>query len=417
MFCGIDWAEGHHDVALVDEAGQLVAKKRINESVTGFAELVAMFEAAGDTAADPIPVAIETPRGLLVAALHATGRPVFAINPMAVARYRERISVSRTKSDHADAMALANILRTDAHLHRRIAADSELVQSIAVLARAHQDAIWRRTRASNELRSLLREYYPAYLEAFAGKHATNLAHSEAIAVLAIARAPAAAATLSKPRLAAALKKAGRRRFLDPRAAELQALLREPRLRQPALVEQAMGRQALALLATLDVECRNVDDLAQATAEAFQQHPDHAIITSFPGLNDNLGARVLGEIGDDRARFADARAVKAYAGSAPVTRAPGKALSVSFRRIENDRLAAAGYVWAFAAMANHAPADAHYRRRREHGDRHSSALRNLFNRQLGQLWHCLQTSQHYDPQQAFFTPAQPMPPAPITEVAA
>jgi transposase len=388
VFCGIDWAEGHHDIALVDEAGQLVAKKRIHESVTGFAELTAMFEAAGDTADDPIPVAIETPRGLLVAALRATGRPVFAINPMAVARYRERLSVSRTKSDHADAMALANILRTDAHLHRRLAADSELVRSIAVLARAQQDAIWRRTKATNELRSLLREYYPAFLEAFAGKTATNLAHPEARAVLAIAADPAAAAKLSRPRLAAALKKAGRRRFIDPRATELQVSFREPRLRQPALVEQAMGRQALALLATLDVECRNVDDLSQSTAEAFQQHPDHAIVTSFPGLNDNTGARILAEIGDDRTRFTDARALKAYAGSAPITRASGRSLSVSFRRIKNDRLAAAGWIWAFAAMANHQPAAAHYRRRRDHGDRHTPALRNLFNRQLGQLWYCL-----------------------------
>jgi transposase len=167
----------------------------------------------------------------------------------------------------------------------------------------------------------------------------------------------------------------------------------------------MGRHALALLATLDVECRNVDELAEATAEAFQQHPDHAIITSFPGLNDNTGARILAEIGDDRTRFTDARSLKAYAGSAPVTRASGRSLSVSFRRIKNDRLAAAGWIWAFAAMANHQPADAHYRRRRDRGDRHTPALRNLFNRQLGQLWYCLQTGQPYDPVKAFanFTP--------------
>ncbi|MDT5233641.1 MAG: hypothetical protein QOI39_4141 [Mycobacterium sp.] len=101
-------------------------------------------------------MAIETPRGLLVATLRATGRPVYTINPLAVARYRERHSVARAKSDHADAMTLANILRVYAHLHRREPADSELCQGIAVLARAHQDAIWRRTAAHHQLRSLLR---------------------------------------------------------------------------------------------------------------------------------------------------------------------------------------------------------------------------------------------------------------------
>jgi transposase len=162
LFCGIDWAETHHDVAIIDGAGQLVAKKRIPDNPTGFAELIELLSAAGDCAEAPGPVAIETPRGLLVASLRATG-PVYAINPLAVARYRERHSVARAKSDHADAMALANILRVDAHLHRRLPADSELCQAIAVLARAHQDAIWRRTAAHHQLRSLLREFYPDVL--------------------------------------------------------------------------------------------------------------------------------------------------------------------------------------------------------------------------------------------------------------
>jgi hypothetical protein len=110
-------------------------------------------------------VAIETPRGLLVAALRAAGRPIYPINPMAVARHRERYSVSGKKSDHADAVVLANILRTDLHVHRPLPADTELARSVAVIARACQDATWRRARAGNELRSLLREYYPAMLEA------------------------------------------------------------------------------------------------------------------------------------------------------------------------------------------------------------------------------------------------------------
>ena len=197
VFCGIDWAEKHHDVALVNAEGQLVAKRRIADSAAGFAELTAMLAEAGDTEEASIPVAIETSRGLLVAALRATGRPVYPINPMAVARYRERHSVARKKSDHVDAMTLANILRTDIHMHRPLPADTELARAIAVLARAHQDATWRRTRASNELRSLLREYFPGFLAAFAGGSATNLATADARAVLAMAPTPAAAAKLDE----------------------------------------------------------------------------------------------------------------------------------------------------------------------------------------------------------------------------
>ena len=210
-FCGIDWAEDHHDVALIDEAGQLLAKRRISDTVAGFEELLQLLADAGDDPDEPSPVAIETPRGLLVAALRGTGRQVFAINPMAVARYRERHSVARKKSDHVDAMTLAGILRTDAHAHRPLPADTDLARAIAVLARAHQDAIWRRTRASNALRSLLREYFAAFLAAFAGDRSTNLAGRDTRAVLALAFTPTAAARLSRTRIAAALRQAGRQR--------------------------------------------------------------------------------------------------------------------------------------------------------------------------------------------------------------
>jgi hypothetical protein len=108
VYCGIDWAEGHHDVAVVDEDGRLVAKARISDDLGGLAQLLEMLAARGDRVEDPIPVAIETGRGLLVACLRGS-RNLYAINPMAVARYRERRSVAGAKSDHVDAMTLGNV--------------------------------------------------------------------------------------------------------------------------------------------------------------------------------------------------------------------------------------------------------------------------------------------------------------------
>jgi transposase len=253
--------------------------------------------------------------------------------------------------------------------------------------------------ATNELRSLLRDYYPAFLAAFAGKTA-NLSSREARAVLAIAPTPVDAARLTTARIAVALRRAGRQREIEDVAAKLHRALRARQLRQPALVERAMGVQALALLAALNAACAGADQLATATADAFAQHPDHAIITSFPGLADTGGARVLAEIGDDRTRFADPRAVKAYAGSAPVTRASGRSIVITRRRIKNDRLASAGWTWAFASLTHSPGARAHYDRRRAAGDRHAAALRHLFNRFLGQLHHCLTTGQRYTEVAAF-----------------
>ncbi|MGK5545436.1 IS110 family transposase [Streptomyces sp. URMC 127] len=403
IYCGIDWAERTHDVALVDDSGQLLAKRHITDDAAGYKILLDLLAEYGDTEENPIPVAIETSRGLLVAVLRTGKRKVFAINPMAAARYRDRHSVSRKKSDPGDALVLANILRTDMHAHRPLPGDSDLARAIAVLARAQQDVVWNRQQTANQLRSLLREYYPAALAAFE-PWKNGLCRPEARELLKAAPTPARAARLTRTQIAAALKRAGRQRGIDTEAERLREVFRADWAHQPPLVEDALGKQMLALLIQLTAACTAADDLAEAVEEAFPQHPDADIICSFPGLGVQLGARVLAEIGDDRTRFADARGLKAYAGSSPITRASGKKSSITRRWVKNDRLNHAGYLWAFSSLRASPGAMAHYRRRRdEHGDWHASAQRNLFNRMIGQLYHCLQKGELFDEQLAF-----PMP---------
>ncbi|MGW2540367.1 IS110 family transposase [Kitasatospora sp. NPDC001574] len=405
IFCGIDWAESHHDIALVDEDGELLAKRRITDDAAGYQLLLDLLAQHGDTEADPIPVAIETSRGLLVAVLRTGQRQVFAINPLAAARYRDRHGVSRKKSDPGDALVLANILRTDMPMQRPLPADSDQSRAVTVLARAQQDAVWNRQQLGNQIRSLLREYYPAALEAFQTK-AGGLARPDARAVLTAAPTPARAAKLSLAQLRAALKKAGRTRGIDADAERLRDVLRADHPCHPEAVEDAFGHQLLALLKQFDAACQAGDNLAQAVESAFREHPDAEIYLSFPGLGVQLAARVLAEIGDDPTRFTDARGLKAYAGSAPVTRASGKKSYVGRRMVKNDRLMHAGFLWAFSSLRASPGADAHYRRRRDHGDWHAAAQRNLLNRLLGQLFHCLQSRRPFDEQLAFAVPQRP-----------
>ena len=402
VFCGIDWAEAHHDVALVDAEGRLLARCRIADDLAGLETLIELLAKYGDGAERPIPVAIETGRGLLVACLRATTRQIYPINPMAVSRYRDRHSPAGKKSDHGDALVLAHILRTDRAAHRPIPADTELAQSIAVLARAQQDAVWDRTQAHNKLRSHLREYFPAFLTAFASKR-DGITRPDARAVLAAAPTPEAAAKLPKSRIILLLRKAGRERGIEAEGARLLLIFRQPQMRQLPLVEEAMGRQTLALLGQLNAASQSAHDLGEAAVQAFRTHPDAVIMTSFPGISDITGARVLGELGDDRSRFADARAIKAYAGAAPVTRASGKSRAVNHRRIKNQRLASTGYLWAFSTLTASPGARAHYDRRRAAGDRHAAAQRNLFNRLIGCLHHCLGTGVLYSEAVAFHQP--------------
>jgi hypothetical protein len=123
--------------------------------------------------------------------------------------------VARKKSDAGDALVLAHILRTDQSAHRALPADSELAQAVAVLACAQEDAVWDRTCAHNKLRSLLREYYPGIIAAFADKR-HGLLRSDARGVLAAAPTPRAAARLSKTQPRALLRRAGRQRASTPK---------------------------------------------------------------------------------------------------------------------------------------------------------------------------------------------------------
>ncbi|MFI6338312.1 transposase [Streptomyces sp. NPDC050535] len=224
----------------------------MSDDLTGLQQLLDLLTEQGDSEDTPIPLAIETSRGLLVACLRATKRPAYVINPMAAARYRERHAVTCKKSDQLDAMVLANILRTDAAAHRPLPEDSELVQSIAVLARAQQDAVWDRTQADNKLRSHLREYFPAFLTATQPLR-DGLCSPIARAILAAA--PAQAAALPRARLRSLIKKAGRKRNIEIETERLHAALQHPQMHQLPLVEQAIGLQTVTLLCKLEAAVR------------------------------------------------------------------------------------------------------------------------------------------------------------------
>ena len=403
IFCGIDWAERHHDVAVVDQTGRLLGRRRISDDLAGFSDLTALLVEHAGEQGEPVtgvPVAIETDRGLLVAALRAVGHPVYAINPKAVDRYRDRHAVSGAKSDPADALVLAHLLRTDRHAHRPLPADTEQAQVVRVLARAHQDAIWARRQDANRLRSLLREFFPAALTAF-----PDLTTRTALTVLAAAPTPAAAAALTRANLTGLLHAAGRGTRPADAARLADIFAAADQLRQSTEVETAMGAAARAIVRTLAAANQSVHELELALADHFEQHPDAEILDSLPGLGLVLGARVLGEYGDDPTRWPDAASRRNYAGTAPITRASGRSRIVLARHIRNKRLADASYLWAFTALTKSPGARAYYDTRRAAGDTHNAALRRLASKLLGQLHHCLTHRQPYDEHHAW-PPATP-----------
>ncbi len=391
LFVGDDWSEAHHDVELMDATGRRLAKARLPEGVVGMARLHTMIgEQLGEDAEQAeVVVGIETDRGPWVVALVAAGYTVYGINPLQVARYRERRSVSGAKSDAADAHTLADMVRTDSHQLRPVAADTAAAEAVKVVTRAHKTLIWERTRHTQRLRHALRDYFPAALEAF-----EDLDAADTLELLARAPDPASAARLTIAQITAALRRARRRNVAD-KAARIQAVLRAEHLGQPEVVTQAYAattRAAVAVLRTLDEQVRVLQGQVDAH---FGQHPNTEIILSQPGLGPVLGARVLAKFGDDPDRYTDAKSRKNYAGTSPITRASGKKKVVLARYVHNDRLIDALMTQAFSALNASPGARTYYDQLKAHGTEHNAALRQLANRLVGILHGCLKTRTCYD----------------------
>jgi transposase len=390
LFVGDDWAEDHHDVEVMDEAGTVLARRRLPEGAAGMAQLHALVAAyLPEEAADAeVAIGIEKDRGPWVAALTAAGYAVFPVNPLQAARFRERHHVSGAKSDRGDAHALADTVRTDSHQLRPAAGDSAQAGGIKVLARTHKTLIWERTRQVQRLRHQLLEYFPAALEAYG-----DLDAPDALELLGKAPDPARARKLTRAQVSAVLKRAGRRKIAD-RTDAILAALRGEQLAQSAALTAAYAATVRALIAVIVTLNEQIAVLQGQVAEHFGQHPDAEIYLSQPGLGPILGARVLAELGDDPHRYASARARKNYAGTSPITRASGKRKTVAARYVHNDRLIDALRGQAFAALTASPGARAFYDAQRDNGHGHEDALRRLANRLVGILHGCLKTRTRY-----------------------
>jgi transposase len=371
------------------------------DGMAGLHELVGRF-LPDDADPREVLVFIETDRGPWVRALIAAGYQVYGVNPKQAARHRELVSVSGAKSDKADAHALADMVRTRRHQLRQVAADSDIAEAVKVVARAHQTLIWERTRHTLRLRAALRDYFPAALAAY---QALTLTGSDTLELLAKAPTPATAVRLTLTQISAALAKA-RRRDVATKAVAIQQALRAEHLGQAEVVATAYAatvRATIAVLPTLNAQIAALDGEVEAH---FRQHPDAEIYLSQPGIGVILGARVLAEFGDATGRYANAKARKNYAGTAPITRQSGKSKTVHARFIHNDRLVDALHMQAGAAILHDTAVRAYYDQLRARHIGHNAALRQIGNRLVGILHGCLKTTSPYDQTTAWPHRTQP-----------
>jgi transposase len=383
-YAGIDWADDHHDLVILDDAGQILRTLRVAHTVEGIRELIALLRTTvtlpdQTLAWDQLVCVIETTHGLLITALLEAGVPVYPVNPKTVDRRRKP---SGAKTDSIDAYLLAKTGRSDLRDLCRLSPDSPLIAELKTLTRDQDSLIQTQTRLVNQLTACLKAYFPAALQLFKKLHQpSTLAFLQAYPTLA----QALAASLEE--IAAVLRQA---HHPNPHgcARHIWQVLHQPQLQADAVTVRTKRRLMLALLQQLQPLIEQIAAYDAEIAQLFASHPDHITFASLPRAGKRLAPRLLAEWGDDRSRYRDAQSVQMLAGTAPVPFQSGQYSKVHKRYacIKPLRNALVQFAWQSTMQEDWARE--YYGRKRREGKSHQMALRALANtwvRILYALW--------------------------------
>jgi transposase len=367
-YAGIDWADQHHDVAVIDEAGQQVGTLRVAHTKAGLTSLTQFLLGIAKTPEQMVCI-LEINQGLLIAALLEAGFPVYPVNPKTVDRRR---NAAGAKTDQIDAYLLAKTGRSDLADLRRLQPDSELVQELKTLTRDQDALIESQTRLVNQLTACLKAYYPVALELFAKLH-----QRATLVFLQTYPTPAQARAASVEALCALLRQTGHPNPTKA-AASIWQTLHQPHLEADAVTTRAKSRLMLALVSQLLPLVEQIAAYDKEITRLFLTHPDSGLFGGLPGAGKRLAPRLLAEWGEDRSRYSGSASVQALAGTAPVAFASGNYAKAHKRYACLKPLRNALYQFAWHSTQRESWAKLYYQRKRAEGKTHTVALRALAN---------------------------------------
>jgi transposase len=383
-YVGVDWADTHHDVLVLDDAGGRVGSRRFAHGQEGLNDLKAFVL---NIAASPENVAciLETNHGLLIAFLLEAGFPVYPVNPKTANQLRK---AAGAKTDQIDAYLLAKTGRFNLAELRRLAPDSAIVQELKTLTRDQDALIQTQTRLVNQLTACLKEYYPAALHLFA-----KLQQHSTLVFLQTYATPQAAQAASLQEIMATLR-TGKHTNPKQVAPSIFEELHRPQLVANEITVRTKSRLMLSLVKQLLVVIEEIAGYDKEISTLFLTHNDQQIWRSLPGAGKRLAPRLLAEWGDDRTRYADASSVQALAGTAPVPFQSGNYAKAHKRFACLKPLRNHLHQFAWQSTQQEAWALAYYQRKRAEGKTHSMAVRCLANVWVRIIYRMWQSQSSY-----------------------
>jgi transposase len=386
QFCGIDWANDHHDALCIDEQGHQLGSIRVAHSPDGLGQLDAYLERmAGPGGKDQIACIIETTHGLLIAHLLEQGWAVYPVNPRTVERRR---APSGAKTDLIDAYLLAKTGRADFQDLRRLDPDSEQIQELKTLTRDQDGLVQMQTRLVNQLTACLKAYYPVALDLF-----SKLQQPSTLSFLRTYPTLQTARLASVEDLTTLLKQArypGAKRAAQQIAAHLQ----QPCLHASEVTTRTKSRLMGALLDQLEPLMKQIADYDEEIERLFLIHEDLELFQSLPRAGVRLAPRLLAELGDDRDRYESASSLQALAGTSPVLFQSGTYQKAHRRLGCIKPWRNALHQFGGPSTLQEAWAREYYQRKRAEGKSYTVAVRALANVWARILYAVWKTKQPY-----------------------
>lgn len=390
IYVGIDWADNHHDILITDDSAKTLDQFRIDHTCDGFA-LLHSHLANHQTSPSLVLIAIETSRGLLVHELLQKGYTVYAINPKAVNRYKDRHVLSKAKSDALDALSLGHLLRTDRHLFQPLKPLPEDYRLLDRLCSDLRKVVDEKSRVTNQVISCLKEFYPKALETF------SLNSQIFIDFLKTFPDHGTLSACTKKAFLTFLKK---HCYPYPtKAEELWKTIQSPTL-QPDRVIARSGKLRLGmLLDQLENLKEHITHYEQEIRAILDNLPESNPIKSLPGVGERLAPELVATLGpnskDGHHRFHAAEEIAKLSGCVPVVRQSGKWEKVSLRYACVKSLRRTFHDWAFASINYSSWARAFYDYHKDKNQSHCTILRNLGKKWIKILFAVWSKGTSYD----------------------
>jgi transposase len=387
---GIDWADQKHSVFVRfsdgDSYGQTIGSRP--EAIQQW-----LLELKAECAEGKIAIALEQRRGPLFYQLcsHLEWIDLYPVNPQSLASFRQAFFSSRAKDDPVDSQLLEELVRTHGDRLRPYQAQPISERKLDQYCRLRRGLLDLATQTELKLISTVKQYFPLVLDLFGG-----VGLKADIVLSFLSRWP----TLAELQKAQANTV---RSFFYAHNSRSQSRIEE-RLRRIKEAQNVTDDLALIEPFVLTTKClvgqlryfrkvlREFDDQIE---QLFQSHPDHLLFESFPGAGKQLGPRLLAVFGSDRARWAASMDIQKFSGIAPVIERSGKSVWVHRRLSRPKFICQTFHEFAQHSVLHSSWAEKFYRRQRQKGKSHHSAVRALAFKWIRILYACWKAKEPYD----------------------